>query len=107
MRKLIDIIEGLKINSHTKINHISNNYKPEDFCYPTETKEGKEYMWFKWWKYLVDNGPMSKRDLLRKFNLVTTSYSTMFAKLSKRNIIVPKAGKLEAISPDNWRPNIK
>ena len=99
------LVEKLKINSQSKVD--SDNYNPKDFCYPIETKGGKEYLWFKWWKYLIDNGPMSKKDLLREFNLEVTSYSTMFAKLSKRNIIIPIKGKLEAKKPDEWIPNIK
>ena len=97
------LVEKLKINSQSKVNN--NDYG--DFCYPTTTAAGKEYLWFKWWKYLIDNGPISKKDLLRKFNLMETSYGTQFAKLSKRNIIVPIKGKLEAKEPDEWRPNIK
>lgn len=97
------LVEKLKINSQSKVHN--NEYN--DFCYPITTNSGKEYLWFKWWKYLIDNGPISKKDLLRKFNLMETSYSTQFAKLSKRNIIVPKGGKLEAKEPNEWIPNIK
>ena len=95
------LVEKLKINSQSKVDDYG------DFCYPITTATGKEYLWFKWWKYLIDNGPTSKKDLLRKFNLIETSYSTQFAKLSKRNIIVPKGGKLEAKEPNEWIPNIK
>jgi len=99
------LLEKLKINSQSKVN--DDNYKPGDFCYPTTTTTGKEYLWFKWWKHLMETGPTSKKDLLREFNLIETSYSTQFAKLSKRNIIVPVRGKLEAKEPDEWIPNIK
>ena len=106
MKNLKELLfEKLKINSKSKV--IDINYKPEDFCYPITTNSGKEYLWFKWWKYLIDNGPMSKKQLLSDFNLAITSYSTMFAKLSKRNIIVPIKGKLEAKEPDQWIPNIR
>jgi len=97
------LVEKLKINSQSKVHN--NEYN--NFCYPTTTAAGKEYLWFQWWKYLIDNGPMSKPDLLNHFGLKPTSYSTQFAKLSKRNIIVPKGGKLEAKEPDEWIPNIK
>jgi hypothetical protein len=89
-----------------KINHKSHIINTEDFCYPVETKDGKEYLWYKWWKYLDGHGPTSKKDLLSAFNLSVTSYSTMFAKLSRRNIIVPVKGKLVAKDPNEWRPNI-
>ena len=46
---------------------------------------------------------MSKHDLLTDFHLQPTSYSTMFADLSKRNIIVPIKGKLEAKEPSEWK----
>lgn len=105
MKNLKELLfEKLKINSQSKV--YSNNYNPENFCYPITTSSGKEYLWFKWWKYLIDNGPMPKKQLLSDFNLAITSYSTEFAKLSKRNIIVPVKGKLEAKEPDQWIPNI-
>lgn len=50
----------------------------------------------------MDNGPVSKHDLLMHFGLKPTSYSTEFAKLSKKNIIVPSKGKLETKDPDEW-----
>jgi len=99
------LFEKLKINSKSQVIDI-DKYKPEDFCYPIGTKDGREYLWFKWWKYLIENGPTSKKELLSAFNLVVTSYSAMFAKLSKQNIIVPVKGKLEAKDPDQWIPNI-
>lgn len=98
------LFEKLKINSNSKV--YNNDYNPENFCYPIMTKNGKEYLWFRWWKYLIDNGPMSKKQLLADFNLEVTSYSTEFAKLSRRNIIVPVKGKLEAKDPEQWKPNI-
>ena len=97
------LVEKLKINSQSKVNN--NDY--DDFCYPTHTSNGKGKLWFRWWKYLIDNGPRSKPDLLNHFGLKPTSYSTEFAKLSKRNIIIPIKGKLEAKEPDEWIPNIK
>lgn len=95
------LVEKLKINSQSKVDEYG------DFCYPITTNSGKEYLWFKWWKYLIDNGPMSKPDLLNHFGLKPTSYSTEFSKLSKRNIITPVKGKLEAKEPDEWIPNIR
>lgn len=97
------LVEKLKINSQSKV----NNSDYDNFCYPTHNSNGKEKLWFRWWKYLIDNGPMSKSDLLNQFGLTPTSYGTEFAKLSKRNIIVPIKGKLEAKEPDEWIPNIK
>ncbi len=91
------LLEKLKINHKTII---------KDFCYPIATKDGKEYLWYKWWKYLDEHGPTSKKDLLSAFDLSVTSYSTMFAKLSRRNIIVPVKGKLVAKNANEWRPNI-
>ena len=99
------LLEKLKINSQSKVN--DDNYKAEDFCYPIITSSGKEYLWFKWWKHLMETGPIPKKELLSDFGLSITSYSTMFAKLSKRNIIVPVRGKLEAKPADQWRPNIR
>ena len=99
------IIEKFKINSKTvNTNYIdSDDYNDNDFIRPVKTKNGKEFQWFTWWKYLWDNGPMTKHDLLTHFNLQPTSYSTIFADLSKHNIIVPIKGKLEAKKPDEWK----
>lgn len=91
------IFEKLRINKDIKLDKDN-----DDYPYPIKRKSGEKYLWFQWWEYLNDNGPMSKRDLLTHFNLQPTSYSTMFADLSKRNIIVPVKGKLVAKDPDEW-----
>jgi len=97
------IIEKFKINSNTVNNNFKDSDDYDDFIYPVKAKNGKEFQWFIWWKYLLNNGPMSKYDLLTHFNLQPTSYSTIFAQLSKKNIIVPLQGKLEAKTPDEWK----
>ena len=90
------ILEGLKINSKSKVYKDADSYTDDDFLYPVRKKSGEEYQWFTGWKYLMKNGPMSKHDLLTDFDLQPTSYATQFAQLSKKNIIVPSHGKLEA-----------
>ena len=97
------ILEGLKINANSKVNQGADKFNEDDFIYPVRTKSGKEFKWFSWWKHLMDNGPMTKHDLLVDFDLQPTSYGTEFAKLSKRNIIVPSHGKLEAKKPSEWK----
>lgn len=97
------IDEGLKINSKTKVKPSIHGYTDEDFIYKVRKKSGEEFQWFTWWKFLMSNGPMSKKDLLKEFNLLPTSYSTQFAQLSKKNIIVPSHGKLEAKRPEEWK----
>ena len=100
------IKEAFKITGDTKINKlsdVSDNYNDDDFPCRVRKRSGQEFQWFTWWKYLMDNGPTSKRDLLSHFNLVTTSYPTLFAKLSKQNVIVPSHGNLEAKKPDEWK----
>jgi len=103
MRNIIEFIdEGLSISKDTKFKKM--NVDDTDAKYKMTKKNGEKYLWAQWWEYLITNGPMSKYDLLTDFKLATTSYSTEFAKLSKRNIIVPnkKTRKLEAKPIEEW-----
>lgn len=104
MRTISEYIdEGLSINKNTKFRKMGD-YDDTDAKYKMTKKNGEKYLWAQWWEYLMDKGPMSKVDLLSDFNLAVTSYSTEFAKLSKRNIIVPnkKTRKLEARDISEW-----
>lgn len=98
------ISEKLIINKDIRFN---KGLSDDEFPIPIKKKSGEKYLWFQWWEYLKDNGPMSKHDLLTDFHLQPTSYSTMFADLSKRNIIVPVKGKLEAKDPSEWKEKTK
>lgn len=94
------ISEKLIINKDIRFN---KGLSDDEFPIKVKKKSGEKYLWFQWWEYLKDNGSMSKHDLLTDFHLQPTSYSTEFAKLSKRNIIVPVKGKLEAKDPSEWK----
>lgn len=74
---------------------------------PRFDKKGKAYLWWKFWSILKTDGPMSKKELLRKLKLKETSYGTMFTDLSIMNIIVynTKTRKLEPIDPSEWKVN--
>jgi len=103
MRNINDYIdEGLSINKNTKFKKMTVD--DTDAKYKMTKKNGEKYLWAQWWQYLMNEGPMSKVDLLSHFGLQVTSYSTEFAKLSKRNIIVPnkKTKKLEAHDISEW-----
>ena len=105
MKNLSEFIgEQLKIKKDTNVykNDIDLDSLPINVIKNQRT--GECFQWFKWWKHLRENGPMSKVQLLSDFNLVTTSYATMFADLNKRRIIVtgPKKGLLMANDPDKW-----
>lgn len=103
MRNINDYIdEGLSINRNTKFKKMTVD--DSDVKYKMTKKNGEKYLWAQWWEYLLHEGPMSKVDLLSHFGLQVTSYSTEFAKLSKRNIIVPnkKTKKLEARDISEW-----
>lgn len=107
------VIEKLQLNPDSKITvrpqepegydakFDEKKYRGVHFRYKPYTKTGEKFQWFKWWEYLNDHGPTSKRDLLATFNL-NFGYSTQFASLSKRRIIVPQKGKLVANSPEDW-----
>lgn len=90
---------------------IDDDMIPDEFAdadYPDnkksrKNKEGKEYLWYKFWKYLCLNGPTSKKDLLKNFNLKETSYGTMFMQLSKLNIIIPKKRLLYPVQVSQWK----
>jgi len=103
MRNIIEFIdEGLSISKDTKFKKMSVD--DTNAKYKMTKKNGEKYLWAQWWEYLLNEGPMSKVDLLSHFGLQVTSYSTEFAKLSKRNIIVPnkKTRKLEAKPIEEW-----
>lgn len=108
MKKLIKFLEALKINSNSKV--VKGDLNGYDDIDPDDidrrkkrlNRNGDKYLWYKWWEYLCKNGPTSKKDLLTDFGLQPTSYSTMFAQLSKQNIIVPKGGKLEPRKMSEW-----
>ena len=104
------VFERLTLNKQTEIIDnikLPSAYKEEDFPIKTRKKNGDKFQWFKWWEYLMKNGPTSKHDLLTSMNLEPTSYSTQFARLSKANIIIPlkgkDRGKLMAVKPQDWR----
>ena len=97
------LFERLQLNNDSKIKNTSQAFKEEDFPIPIRNKNGDKFQWFQWWEYLFDNGPTSKHNLLTEFELSPTSYSTQFASLSKRNIIIPQKGKLVAILPEKWK----
>jgi len=67
--------------------------------------ETQPYLWWRAYKYLLQNGPASKAEILRSFGLKETSYATEFAKLSAQNIIVPntKTKKLEPQRCTEWK----
>ena len=103
MRNINDYIdEGLSINRNLKFKKMTCD--DSDAKYKMTKKNGDMYLWAQWWEYLMNEGPTSKHDLLSHFGLQVTSYSTEFAKLSKRNIIVPnkKTKKLEAKPIEEW-----
>lgn len=103
MKNLNDfILERLKLDRSTKIAKISSSYNAEDFPVKTRKNSGEKFQWFQWWEYVLDNGPISKSDLLIKFGKEPTSYGTVFADLSKKNIIVPQKRKLVAMPPEKW-----
>lgn len=105
MNNIIEYIsEKLIINKNLRFN---KGFSDDEFPVPIKKKSGEKYLWFQWWEHLKDNGPMSKHDLLTDFHLQPTSYSTMFADLNKRNIIVPIKGKLEAKDPSEWKEKTK
>ena len=98
------ISEKLIINKDIRV---KVGLSDDEYPISIKKKSGVKYQWFQWWEHLRDNGPMSKHDLLKDFHLQPTSYSTMFADLSKRNIIVPIKGKLEAKDPSEWKEKIR
>lgn len=104
MKNIVSYItEGLTISKDLKFKKL--DYDERDAKYTMTKKNGDKYLWAQWWEYLLAEGPMSKYDLLTHFKLQPTSYSTEFAKLSKRNIIVPnkKTKKLEARPLEEWQ----
>ena len=63
-------------------------------------------MWWDIYQIIEEFGPMSKEDILRKMNLKTTSYVTLFSDLSACNIIVRKNKKLYTMPNNKWCKNI-
>lgn len=86
----------LKVSKIADPNNLDTEDIPEEFMdekFPDDKKRrvmnnGKELLWWKFWRYLAINGPMTKEDLLTAFNLKVTSYTTLFVQLNKENIIL-------------------
>ena len=69
-------------------------------------QSGKELIWWKWWKILAYNGPTTKKNLnLAIGNDNETSYSTIYARMSKLNVITynAKLKCLEAQPVSKWK----
>ena len=123
------ILEKLIINKtsgvhHQKYNTRIDNFRdleididdkdvPEEFAdkdFPDTRKKrylgnGKQTNWWRWWKILAYNGPTTKTNLnLAIGNSNPTSYSSMYAELSKQNIITynSKLKCLEAQPISKW-----
>lgn len=120
------IIEKLKISSSkstdivmsTDIDDIVLNIDEDDipsYYYDREFPDdrihrklnnGKELLWWKWWKILTYNGPQSKKTLNKAIgNDKEDSYSTIYAKFNRLNIITynRKLRKLEAQPVSKWK----
>ena len=68
--------------------------------------DGKgDNLWWKFWKILAYNGPMKKETLNLSLGLVPTSYSSIYADLSRQNIIIPdrKRKVLVAKPVSEWK----
>ena len=82
-----------------------------DCTFPDDKKPrivaGRELLWWRCYKLLCSEGPMTKAEILTKLGLKPTSYTSMFTLLSKQNIIVPnkKTRKLEPRDPSEWKLN--
>lgn len=105
MKNLKDIIlEKLQLNKNIKF---SDYYQDKDFLpYRIKKPSGKEYMWYQFWKYLIDNGPTTKKDLLKNLGLENKSssgYIYLFKELESHNVIISKGNKLEAQDPKEWK----
>ena len=72
----------------------------------THKSNGEELMWFKVWKILDENGPMTKAEVLTSMGLKPTSYATSFALWSSCNMIVGDKGKLKALPSNEWTKEI-
>ena len=62
-------------------------------------------LWFKVYSELKQNGPMTKKEVLRALGKKETSYSDMFAEMTARGIIAvdkSKRGALKAVPEDQW-----
>lgn len=69
-------------------------------------KSGKELIWWQWWKILAYNGPTTKKNLnLAVGNNNGTSYSTLYARMNKLNVITynTKLKCLEAQPISKWK----
>ena len=108
MNNLKDIIlEKLIINKNIKITHKEYDERYDYKINVINKITKKPYQWFNWWKYLWDNGPMTKQELVYdRFGLNTSSkYAETFTWLRKHNIIVynRKLKVLEPIDPEEWK----
>lgn len=101
------------IIGNTKVN-VNDKDVPKEFAdteYPEsksiKDKNNNDRMWFKFWKVLAYNGPMSKMDLMRKVNPEANegSNTSMFASLVNQNIIKydKKSKMLEAQPVSTWK----
>jgi len=72
----------------------------------THKSNGEELLWFKIWKTLDKNGPMTKAEVLTSLGLQPRSYPTSFAKWSSCNMIVGDKGKLKALPSNEWTEEI-
>jgi hypothetical protein len=96
------------------LEYFRTNVDRRVFDYPDDkkprfNKQGEPYLWWRVYELIMNDGPMSKQEVLKKLGLKETSYSSAFAEYSKMNIIVPnkKTKKLEAIPPSEWKLNKK
>lgn len=82
-----------------------------DAPYPDERfkrtrQNGKELLWWKWWKILAYNGPTTKANLNKAIgNNMESSYGTTYARLNKLNVITynKKLRCLEAQPVSKWK----
>lgn len=68
-------------------------------------KNNQMLLWFKIWSKLSNDGPMTKKEVLKALGLKETSYSDMFAEMAARGIIVSdksRRGALKAAPEDQW-----
>ena len=75
----------------------SNKYRS------TTKKNGEILLWFKIYTELLVNGPQTKKEVLRKLGLKETSYSTMFAEMAARGIIIYDDKNVISAAPqEDW-----
>lgn len=93
------------ININKNRSRITDNDDYPDERKPRFHKDGTPYLWWRAYKLLINEGPMSKAEILKRFGLKETSYNQTFARLSKQNIIVPNkhTKKLEPKKYSEWK----